>query len=165
MSVIQKKVCLLGEFAVGKTSLIRRFVEGKFEEKYLSTIGVAVSRKSIQLEDHTVKLLIWDLAGGDDYTNSSYLLGAAGGIIACDLTRLDTLNALSIYHRQLRLANPKAQVVLIANKVDLEAERAISEEDLTAVAEQLNASLFYTSAKTGQNVEEAFSALAKQILA
>ena len=134
MSVIQKKVCLLGEFAVGKTSLIRRFVEGKFEEKYLSTIGVAVSRKSVQLDDYTVKLLIWDLAGGDDYTNSSYLLGAAGGIIVCDLTRIDTLNALTIYHRQLRLANPKAQIVLIANKVDLEAKRAISDEDLTAVA-------------------------------
>ncbi|MEM7117645.1 MAG: Rab family GTPase [Chloroflexota bacterium] len=165
MSVIQKKVCFLGEFAVGKTSLIRRFVEGKFEEKYLSTIGVAVSRKSVQLDNHTVKLLIWDLAGGDDYSNSSYLLGAAGGLISCDLTRVDTLDALTAYHQQLRRVNPKAKVVLIANKVDLEAERAIPEADLTAVAEQLNAPLFYTSAKTGQNVEEAFSSLAEQVLA
>lgn len=164
MSVIQKKVCLLGEFAVGKTSLIRRFVEGKFEQKYLSTIGVAVSRKSVQLDEVVVKLLVWDLAGGDDYTHSSYLLGAAGGLIACDLTRANTINALTTYHKQLRLANPEAAVLLIANKVDLEAERAISDDELKAVAQTLNCQLLCTSAKTGENVEEAFTQLAQLLV-
>lgn len=164
MSVIQKKICLLGDFAVGKTSLVRRFIEGKFEEKYLSTIGVTVSRKSVQLDSHTVKLLIWDLAGGDDYTNSSYLLGATGGLIVCDITRPDTLNALLAYHKQLQLANPKAHFVLLANKIDLEEERAISPEELAAIAEQIDCHLFCTSAKTGENVEEAFATLAQQLV-
>ena len=91
MAIIQKKICLLGEFAVGKTSLIRRYVEDKFSDKYLSSIGVKVSRKNVELGDDTVKLLIWDLAGGEDYTQSSYLMGAAGALLVCDVTRADTL--------------------------------------------------------------------------
>ena len=89
MSAVQKKVCLLGDFAVGKTSLIRRYVEDRFDDKYLSTIGVKISRKIVQRPDYALTLLIWDLAGGDDINQLSrrYLLGAVGAILVCDLTR------------------------------------------------------------------------------
>ena len=75
MHTVQKKVCLLGDFAVGKTSLIRRFVEGRFDDRYLSTIGVKISRKTVTRADHLLNLLIWDLAGGDEEV---LMVGRAG---------------------------------------------------------------------------------------
>lgn len=88
MKVVQKKVCLLGDFAVGKTSLVRRFVEGHFEDKYLSTIGVKVARKSLDRDETKLNLLIWDLVGGNEFSRSEtgYLLGTAGALVVCDLT-------------------------------------------------------------------------------
>jgi len=165
MALIQKKICLLGGFSVGKTSLIRRFVEGNFDDKYLSTIGVKISRKPLQRTDHTLNLIIWDLAGGNDYRKqaSSYLRGSAGAIIACDLTRPDTLDYLPIYVEQMRAVNPNAVFVLAANKVDLTAERAISDEELKTAVSQINNSYLLTSAKTGENVEAIFQLLADLI--
>lgn len=165
MRTVQRKVCLLGDFAVGKSSLIRRFVEGRFDEKYLSTIGVNISRKSVNLADCKLNLLIWDLAGGDDYSGSgaSYLRGAAGALIVCDLTRGETLAAYERYATQLRSASAQASLVFVANKADLAERRAISDESLQAVSEQLGGPYFLTSAKTGQQVEDAFRSLAELI--
>jgi small GTP-binding protein len=165
MRTIQKKVCLLGDFAVGKTSLIRRFVEGRFDEKYLSTIGVNISRKSVTRPDYTLNLLIWDLAGGDDYTEAaaSYLRGAAGALIVCDLTREETLAAYERYATQLRAVNAKAALVFVANKVDLADQRAISDESLQSATDHLGGPCHFTSAKTGQQVEDAFRSLAERI--
>jgi len=118
MRTIQKKVCLLGDFAVGKTSLVRQFIEGQFDDKYLSTIGVKISRKPMLRADHMLNLLIWDLAGGDDYSKmgSHYLRGAVGALIVCDLTRPDTLEALTTYTQQLRDINSETQIVFLGNK-------------------------------------------------
>lgn len=162
MKVLQKKVCLLGDFAVGKTSLIRRFVEGRFDDKYLSTIGVKISRKELTRADYTLKLLIWDLAGGDDFASveRSYLRGAAGALIVCDLTRPDTLTAVRRYIDQLRSFNPNAAIVLAGNKADLTDQRAISDDDLAALSSDHAILHLLTSAKTGANVEAAFDALA-----
>ena len=99
MSEITQKICLLGDFSVGKTSLIRRFVENKFSDEYLSTIGVKISRKSvdvkIETKEHRVNLLVWDLEGKTKFKaiTPSYLKGASGAIVVGDLTRSDT-----IYH-------------------------------------------------------------------
>jgi len=164
MRTIQKKVCLLGDFAVGKTSLIRRYVEGRFDDKYLTTVGVVVSRKAIIRSDLALHLLIWDLAGGRDFSQSGYLLGAAGALIVCDLTRAATLAAFQGYVAQVRRANPPTSVVLLANKNDLYEERAVSEEQLLSMAHQLNAPVLLTSAKTGENVERAFSTLADALM-
>lgn len=165
MKVVQKKVCLLGDFAVGKTSLVRRFVEGHFDDKYLSTIGVKVSRKSVEREDHQLNFLIWDLVGGNEFSRSEagYLLGAAGALVVCDLTRPDTLEAMKRYATQIRTVSPAVSLVFLGNKFDLVKERAISDDVLTAVSTELNAPFLYTSAKTGENVEAAFAQLADLI--
>lgn len=164
MRTVQKKVCLLGDFAVGKTSLIRRYVEGRFDDKYLTTVGVVVSRKAIIRADLALHLLIWDLAGGRDFSQSNYLLGAAGALIACDLTRAATLAAFQEYAAQVRQVSPQVSIVLIANKSDLSEERAISDEQLSSVAQQLNLPVLLTSAKTGDNIESAFSTLADVLI-
>lgn len=164
MHTVQKKVCLLGDFAVGKTSLIRRFVEGRFDDRYLSTIGVKISRKTVTRADHLLNLLIWDLAGGDEFSlQSSYLRGAAGALIACDLTRASTLAAFDRYTEQLWALNPGAPVVFIGNKVDLVAERAITDAELLAASQRLGGPCVRTSAKTGEQVEAAFALLAEQL--
>lgn len=160
MKTYQKKVCLLGDFAVGKTSLIRRFVERRFDEKYHTTVGVVVSRKRLTYTDHSVSLLIWDLAGGREFHQTGYLAGVAGGMLVCDLTRHSTLAIFRQNAEQLRAVNPEVRLVLIANKSDLSNERAISDEELAAIAAELNTPLFVTSAKTGDDVDRAFILLA-----
>lgn len=165
MALIQKKICLLGGFSVGKTSLIRQFVEGQFNDKYLSTIGVKISRKRLERTDHMLDLIVWDLAGGDNFTKqaSSYLRGTTGAIIVCDLTRADTLTYLYTYAEQIRAVNPDATIVIAGNKVDLIEERLITDEELETAVSELNAPYLLTSAKTGENVEEAFKFLADLI--
>lgn len=164
MRTIQKKVCLLGDFAVGKTSLIRRYVEGRFDDKYLTTVGVVVSRKAIIRDDLALHLLIWDLAGGRDFSQSGYLLGVSGALIVCDLTRASTLATFQGYAAQLRAVNPRISIVLLANKSDVSEESDISEEQLLSVADQLNSPVLLTSAKTGENVERAFATLADLLM-
>jgi small GTP-binding protein len=165
---IQKKICMLGEFSVGKTSLVERFVYERFDDRYLSTIGVKISRKSVEVDKNTMAhLLLWDLAGGEEFsgTQTSYLRGAAGALLVCDLTRTDTLSAVAEYAQQLLAIQPKARMVIVANKSDLTASREIDPSDLEKLAEKLKAPLFITSAKTGDQVEEAFFTLAKEVVA
>ncbi len=165
MKIVQKKVCLLGDFGVGKTSLIRRFVDGIFDDRYLSTIGVKISRKTLVRDASKLNLLIWDLAGGDDYTKArtSYIKGAAGALIVCDLTRPETLAALEKYTIQLQDVAPNAGILYAGNKVDLVDDRSISDEELAAESERLGGTCFFTSAKTGEAVEGIFSQLALTI--
>jgi len=170
--VIQKKICMLGPFAVGKTSLVRRFIEGRFDDKYLSTIGVKISRKPVSLEICTVNLILWDLAGSEEYNGlqANYLQGAAGGIVVCDLTRPETLNGWEYYTRRLRQINPAARLVLVANKADLVEARALSEDDLRRAAAALSdstadaPSYLLTSAKSGENVQVVFHLLAERLI-
>lgn len=164
MNFIQKKICLLGDFAVGKTSLVRRFVEGRFDEKYLSTIGVKISRRKMITSNKEMNLIIWDLAGGDDFNaQSSYLRGAAGAIIVCDLTRYETLGAIERYASQFRQVNKSASLVFVGNKVDLVEERVISNDDLHAMCSALEGAFYLTSAKTGEQVEACFYHLAEAL--
>ncbi len=162
MKTLQKKVCLLGDFAVGKTSLVRQFVEGRFDDKYLSTLGVKVSRKTITRPDSHMNLMIWDLVGGGEFSRSEigYMVGAAGALIVCDLTRADTINTLLRYAQQVRTVNPNVCLLFLGNKVDLVAERVLTDDQLTAVATQFHSKFLLTSAKTGEQVEAAFSQLA-----
>lgn len=164
MPVIQKKICLLGDFAVGKTSLVSRFVEGRFDDRYISTIGVKISRKPLTRLYGDLNLLVWDLAGGDEFTlQSSYLRGAAGALIVCDLTRRETLAAFERYARQVQLVSASAPVVFIGNKVDLEEARAISDADLREASAPFGGHCFVSSAKTGAQVEAAFLCLADEL--
>lgn len=165
MKTYQKKICLLGDFAVGKTSLVRRYVEGIFDEKYLTTVGVVVSRKTVFQEDYSVNLLIWDLAGGRDFSHTGYLIGVAGALLVCDLTRHATLATYRTYAEQVRTFNPNTAIILIANKSDLVEERTISDELLQSISLELNAPLLMTSAKTGDWVNHAFTCLATELVA
>ncbi len=170
MTVIQKKVCLLGDFAVGKSSLVRRFVEGIFEDKYLSTIGAKVDRKIVSLQTESqatnLTLLLWDLAGGEkfDRVMSSYYRGAAGAVLVCDLTRPETLQAMVNYTRDFWSVNPRTPIVIVGNKVDLVEKRAITDDELAAVAGRYQLPWFVSSAKTGENVEFFFQALGQRLL-
>jgi small GTP-binding protein len=164
MNVIQKKVCLLGDFSVGKTSLVRRFVEGRFDDKYLSTIGVRISRKTLQRSNGTLNLLVWDLAGAQEFnTQSSYLVGVAAALIVCDLTRRETLVTCAKYVRQVRALNLSAPLVFVGNKVDLTSERAITDAELRTCGETQGGEHVLASAKTGVGVDLAFELLARKI--
>ncbi len=163
---IQKKICVLGDFAIGKTSLIRRFVEGRFDESYLSTIGTHISRKPLTLAGQDLVLLIWDLAGGDKFSAvmASYYRGAAGALLVCDLTRSETLTTLERYAQEFWSVNPRTPYVVVGNKVDLVDQRTISDTELKTFAEKLQAPWFTSSAKTGENVETIFATLGALML-
>lgn len=165
MKIVQKKICLLGDYSVGKTSLIRQYVEERFDETYLSTIGVHMSRKRLERSEHQLDFFIWDLAGGEDFNNigRNYLLGAAGALIVCDLTRPNTLPLLTYYAEQMRSINEKAALVFIGNKVDLVKNQTLLHDDLQTAIAPFSNSYLLTSAKTGHNVNSAFAHLADNI--
>jgi small GTP-binding protein len=166
-TLVQKKVCLLGDFGVGKTSLVRRFVEDRFNDKYLTTIGVKISRKTVLRSYGSMSMLIWDLAGStgfDSISNSSYMQGTTGAIIVCDITRRDTLTISAEYARQARIMNPKIHLTFVCNKVDLTDGRVIPDSDLLTVASTFgDGTFFLSSAKTGEQVERTFLHLADKI--
>lgn len=167
MTTISKKVCLLGDFAVGKTSLVRRFVYNLFDDKYIATIGVKVTRKTVAVpvNDDIVELtmMLWDLAGSDEFNGvrTSYLRGAAGAVLVCDLTRAESLNRIDLYASEQLTLNPKARLIIAANKADLADQRQISHEQLEQLAGRYQAPYYITSAKTGAEVENVFRHLAR----
>lgn len=167
---LSKKVSLLGDFSVGKTSLVRRFVHDRFENKYISTIGVKVSRKTVavpQADDViNLTLMLWDLAGNEtfDHVRATYLRGSAGAVLVCDLTRPETLDSLRGYAQDLRKANPVAQFVLAANKYDLTSQRQLTQTQLEAMAAELDTLYYLTSAKTGDEVEILFRQLGQRLV-
>jgi small GTP-binding protein len=174
--VISKKVCLLGDFAVGKTSLVRRFVYDLFDDRYISTIGVRVSRKTVALprdgEIVELNMMLWDLAGidGFDRVRASYLRGASGAVLVCDLTRAETVSSLHKYYQELQAVSLGAHLVVAANKHDLvEPHRpggppAPGMEHVQAAAASMGARIYLTSAKTGDQVEALFRHLGRQLL-
>jgi small GTP-binding protein len=166
-TVIQKKICMLGDFAVGKTSLVRRFVEGRFDDRYLSTIGVKISRRAVELSQYpSIHLLVWDLAGSEEFTGlqTSYLQGASGALLVCDLTRAATCDTLESYAGRLRQVNARVMMIIAGNKADMVEQRVVSDEQLAKLAGKLGATSFLTSAKTGDGVEQAFQSLTRSIL-
>ncbi|MEM7128325.1 MAG: Rab family GTPase [Chloroflexota bacterium] len=170
MAKYNKKVCLLGEFAVGKTSLIRRFVYDRFDDKYISTIGVKVSRKSIVIpkdgELIDLTMLLWDLAGNEEFSQvrASYLRGSSGAVLVCDLTRKSTLDNLHQYARDLRKISPDAHLILAANKVDLISDHQATVSDVKELAAHLESPFYLTSAKDGDEVEDLFRHLGKMLV-
>lgn len=158
--VIQKKICLLGDEGVGKTSLVRRCVEGRFDEKYLSTVGVTISRQTLIRPTYTMNLLIWDMEGAQGFKKAqlNYLRGVTGALIVCDLTRRETLGAFERYARQLRALNGTVPFVFIGNKVDLKS-RTIASTELELLSQTLGGEYLLTSAKTGTQVMQAFELL------
>lgn len=170
MTIITKKICMLGDFGVGKTSLIRRFVEQSFSDEYLSTVGVKISRKEMTLADNQslVKLLIWDIEGQTKFKAiaPSYLQGAAGVIIVGDVTRAETIQNFQNHIELFTQANPLGQAVLALNKSDL-IDPSVSQKLSRFLLEKFHnvAGVYQTSAKTGLNVDPMFVTLVQQFLA
>lgn len=163
------KVVILGDAAVGKTSLISQFVEGSFNEDYKPTLGANIVRKDVNLEKARVRLIMWDLAGQEKYrvVRSMYFQGCEGALLVYDVTRYNTFDSInSKWLRDFKkYVKKKGAYVLIGNKTDLKDQRAIPAERGRELATKIKASNFIeTSAKLGENIEEAFSLLVTQIL-
>lgn len=167
---IKKKVCLLGSYGVGKTSLVHRFVYNKFEEKYLSTIGVHISKKSVVLDSKDdkqfVELFIWDIANIEKFDSvvNNYLRGAHGAIIVTDITRPNTIENIDEFVDKFMGINPLAKVILVGNKYDMVKEVNFNKDEFVNKNSNTNGNLIFTSAKTGDNVEELFIKLAEKII-
>lgn len=161
----KKKICLVGAFAVGKTSLVQRYVHSIFSEKYHTTVGVKIDRKEVVVNGQTVGLIIWDLHGEDDFQSvrMSYLRGASGCIYVADGTRPNTLDtALSLWQRTQEAIGPVPSILAI-NKCDLESQWDLNPKKIEQWVSQ-DGSVLHTSAKTGKSVETAFEQLAERIM-
>ncbi|MFW9882123.1 MAG: Rab family GTPase [Candidatus Thorarchaeota archaeon] len=161
------KIVLLGEANVGKTSLVYRFIENKFRENYKSTLGVNLLKKDMSIEGYgNVSAQIWDLGGQESFKSlrKLYLEGANGALLVYDMTDKKTFEKLDEWVQSFRDARDDAPIILIGNKSDLKKQININEKESSKYANSNNMGLIITSAKTGQNVEEAFIKLTKQIL-
>ena len=161
MSTISQKICLVGAFGVGKTSLIRRFVDRQFSDQYLSTVGVKISRKLLSAQPNAsqVQLLIWDIEGSTKFKSiaPSYLQGAKGAILVGDLTRPETLEALGAHLQSFLAVNPAGRAVVALNKADI-IKPELHQQSLKSYALTHSSVLatYLTSAKAGDNVDQLF---------
>ncbi|KKN23353.1 hypothetical protein LCGC14_0905750 [marine sediment metagenome] len=161
------KTVLLGDAGVGKTSLVYRFIENKFRDNYKSTLGVNLMKKDMEVEGYGgVSAQIWDLGGQESFRSlrKLYLEGANGGLVIFDLTDKKSFDKLNDWLESFREARGDQPLLLIGNKSDLKNQLKITEKEASKYAKNNNMDLILTSAKTGQNVEEAFINLNKRIL-
>ena len=160
---ISKKIILTGSFGVGKTSLFNQFIYSTFSERYLTTIGVKVNKKTVEIGDHELTMLIWDIAGEvtQDKVPHSYFLGAEGIVYVFDLTRPTTLQNLKTDLEYLKKMLPNAVIKVVGNKLDL-----VQPHDIERLVADFNVQPdCLTSAKTGENVEKMFTDLGAALLA
>jgi small GTP-binding protein len=162
--MIQKKICMLGSFAVGKTSLVRRFVESIFSDAYHTTVGVKIDKKVVRMNGTEMNLVLWDLYGDDDFQKIrwSYFQGAAGYLLVADGTRRATFDKAVELEERARKEIGAVPFVFVINKCDL-----VDQWEFDAELEERFASKQWTmlrsSAKSGEGVDEAFSQLARKI--
>ncbi|HKE20991.1 MAG TPA: Rab family GTPase [Bryobacteraceae bacterium] len=158
---MQKKICLLGTFAVGKSSLSDRFVSSIFSERYHTTVGVHIRKRRVELESGAIDLIIWDLAGEDELVSlrTAYLRGAGGYILVADGTRRGTFNRALEMQRSADGTLGGVPFVLMVNKTDLEGDWTVQDADLDALTRK-GWMVFKTSAKTGEGVSDGFIRLA-----
>jgi small GTP-binding protein len=159
-----KKVCMLGTFAVGKTSLVARFVRSIFSDKYQTTIGVKIDKRELMTAVGPVTLLLWDIYGDDEFQSlrPSFLRGSAGYLLVADGTRRATLERLPGLQQLVEQTVGKVPHAILLNKADLKSEWECEEADIRTLSEL--GPVIYTSAKTGQGVAEAFALLTDRIL-
>ena len=160
MDIESRKVCMVGDFGVGKTSSVERFVSNVFSDKYLTTIGVKVDTKVVKTDDAEIKLVIWDIAGRNRFGNIefTYLRGSASYLLVVDGTRKSTLTTALELRDSIEARYGQIPYVMLINKADLQDEWEISDEEINRLKGQ-NIKVFVTSAKSGENIEEAFQEL------
>jgi small GTP-binding protein len=164
MTAVARKLCMLGDFGVGKTSLVARFVRSTFSEKYLTTVGVKVDSKEIALPGRVpCKLVIWDIAGRSnlDALNMTYLRGASALLLVADGTRERSLHAALNLLMQSRTLLPEAVAVLALNKLDLVEQWEVAPASLVELRRTLP--VHETSARSGEGVEAAFADIATRL--
>lgn len=163
--MIRKKVCVLGASAVGKTSLIRRFVKGTFSDIYRTTIGVQIERRQVRLGDRELELILWDLEGEDAFAQLqlAYLRGAAGYLLVADGTRAATLDVALRLDAAVRAHLGELPRVLLVNKLDLFEEWEVSDREIARLAAR-GLPAQRSSAKTGAGVAESFTQLAEALV-
>ena len=152
---------MLGAFAVGKTSLVQRFVNSIFSEKYQTTIGVKIDQKLVQVGDTEVNLMLWDIHGEDDFqkVKSSYIMGASGYFVVVDVTREQTLDVGLSLQKMAAQMSKNAPFIVLINKTDLpRSEWYINDATIEEIKSK-GFKVILTSAKEGTGVEEAFSQL------
>ena len=164
--MIQKKICMVGVFGTGKTCLVQQYVHSIFSVKYLSTVGVKIDKKEVQVGDQKITLMLWDLEGRDGThdVSASYVRGAHGVIYVADGTRRDTLDQIHDLRKMVAGVVGDIPSVVAMNKVDLVDQWQLTDEDEEAAGAR-GLQRFKTSAKTGRNVEAAFQWLAEATLA
>jgi small GTP-binding protein len=161
----QKKICMLGAFAVGKTSLVRRYVDSIFSDTYLTTVGVKIDKRAVTVGDETLNLILWDIAGEDDVSavRMSYLRGASGYFLVVDGTRAPTLDVARSIQQRAESEIGSVPFIALINKLDVRDEWTVAQESL-AELEGAGWSVALTSARTGEGVEAAFRTLAERML-
>jgi len=163
--MLQKKICMLGSFAVGKTSLVRRFVASIYSDVYQTTVGVKVDKKNVQVNGTDLTLVLWDIYGEDDYQKMhwTYLRGASGYLLVADGTRKATIDKAFSLEQRVREEVGVIPFVFVINKCDLSQDWEV-DSALQAQLTEKNWNLLRSSAKTGEGVEEAFALLTRKIL-
>jgi small GTP-binding protein len=162
--MIQRKICMLGSFAVGKTSLVARFVQSIFSDKYLTTVGVKIDRKEVMVGERQLNLVLWDINGQDAFqtVQKSYLRGSAGYLLVVDGTRPATLDVAVDLQKKAESIVGKVPFMLVLNKADLASEWQIDQARLVRLAND-GWKMIRASAKTGAGVEETFLTLARRL--
>ncbi|MFW9986937.1 MAG: Rab family GTPase [Candidatus Odinarchaeota archaeon] len=160
------KVLLVGDPAVGKTSLILKYVENRFEREYKASIGVDFAYKIIEVGEKVSRLIIWDIASQERFApyRSSFYKQTDGAMIVFDLTRPETLEAIESWMREIREHAGDVEILLIGNKIDLKKKRALKEADIQPWIDRYGCSYVETSAMSGDGVEEAFETLTTAII-
>lgn len=172
MKYFRRKICLLGDGGVGKTSLIRRFVEDVFDDKYVTTLGTKVTMKELNIESLQNKqhlkmtLMIWDIMGQKELKRLllSFYKGAKGALIVADITRKETLESIKDWIQSLHNCVGKVPVLFLLNKSDLMDQTRIKQDEIMDLAKKHDTSFLFTSAKTGKNVDKAFKRLSEMLL-
>lgn len=163
--MLVKKVCMLGGYAVGKTSLVKRFVHGMFSERYLTTIGVKIEKKTVNTGGRELSLVLWDLAGEDGFEKIrlSYLRGASGYLLVADGTRAASLQTAVEVHQKAQATLGEVPFLLLVNKCDLRQQWTVTDADLQSLRDR-GWRVLITSAKDDVAVEQAFNTIAADML-
>ncbi|XP_026472927.1 ras-related protein Rab-21-like [Ctenocephalides felis] len=161
------KVVLLGEGCVGKTSLVLRYVEDKFNERHLSTLQASFLNKKLKLDDKQINLAIWDTAGQERFhaLGPIYYRASNGALLVYDITDEDSFQKVKNWVKELKkMLGSEIVLMIVGNKLDLEQDRNVSVEEAESYAAQVGAKHFQTSAKLNEGIEELFSSLTREML-
>lgn len=169
MTLYKFKIVVVGDYAVGKTTLIINFTEKTFRGMYVPTVGVQFTKKNIKIDGNEVELTMWDIAGQDKFAKvrKTFYENAAGFLIVYDLTRKESLENIKMWYQDVIEHTGKLPCVVIGNKSDLKDKREVNDNEVTEVIEKNKMDIkikFATSAKTGDNVEEGFNSLVKLLI-